>query len=163
MRKPVENHGARRFRQGLRIAPILAINLYPPCGALRISRCRIHESQRPTPSGCVCLFQRNAERMDVLETLSSLKLKVEQTNTFNSMTHNHHEHTCYHELKYCSKCDVVYCQKCSREWYKECTRIHADRLTYTTSGTTGWEYTPTLTLTNTTASPDVGCSHSQEK
>ncbi len=28
-----------------------------------------------------------------------------------------HEHNeCEHNLKYCSKCDVVYCTKCKREW-----------------------------------------------
>jgi hypothetical protein len=28
-----------------------------------------------------------------------------------------HEHIeCDHNLKYCSKCDVVYCTKCSKEW-----------------------------------------------
>lgn len=28
-----------------------------------------------------------------------------------------HEHNeCEHNLKYCSKCNVVYCTKCKREW-----------------------------------------------
>jgi hypothetical protein len=28
--------------------------------------------------------------------------------------HNHEE--CNHELKHCSKCDVVFCEKCKKEW-----------------------------------------------
>lgn len=30
------------------------------------------------------------------------------------MAHKH-DH-CEHDLKYCSKCDVVYCLKCDKEW-----------------------------------------------
>lgn len=30
------------------------------------------------------------------------------------MLHNHD--SCKHELKYCSKCDVVHCSKCTKEW-----------------------------------------------
>ena len=30
------------------------------------------------------------------------------------MTHKH-DH-CDHQLRYCTRCDVVYCLKCDREW-----------------------------------------------
>lgn len=30
--------------------------------------------------------------------------------------HNHHQHDCDHELKFCRKCDAVYCGKCGKEW-----------------------------------------------
>lgn len=31
------------------------------------------------------------------------------------MSTHKHDH-CEHNLKHCSKCDIVYCSKCEREW-----------------------------------------------
>lgn len=57
---------------------------------------------------------------------------------------NMHQHEeCEHELKYCSKCDVVYCEKCGKEW---------NSYTMTVGGT--WYYPPnpyTYTVEGNTA------------
>lgn len=52
-----------------------------------------------------------------------------------------HEHKeCQHELKYCTKCDVVYCDKCNKEWVKAFSLtsgpyINKPYITYTTEDT----------------------------
>ena len=40
------------------------------------------------------------------------------------MSHNYHEYVCYHELRYCSKCDIAYCSRCDKEWLKKCESSH---------------------------------------
>lgn len=60
-----------------------------------------------------------------------------------------HEHNdCDHDLKYCSKCDVVYCTKCLREWGGHSHTWIYPGWTYRPytiwSGTSGWQLDPNV-------------------
>ena len=70
-----------------------------------------------------------------------------------------HEHkTCQHELKHCSKCDIVYCEGCSKEW----TLFANSCWTYTPyNGTT--EITAGNSSTHSVDCQTNYCNHEEQK
>ncbi len=67
-----------------------------------------------------------------------------------------HEHKeCEHELKYCSKCNVVYCEICNKEWYSY-------SITVSSPYTATWYNTQTIsdkTTNPVNVTPVITCTH----